>query len=112
MGFLARQPNYLLKTNRMNKVENMTVSPHSNNAVLPAVPMWTMVAENRYNRSRLHIANETYITLCGRDNMLVRDYVEFQNGNVNKIGECRKVLETIPEWQLCKRCMLSLRHSR
>ncbi len=33
-GLVARQPNNLLKLNRMNKVENMTVSPHSSNAVL------------------------------------------------------------------------------
>ena len=97
---------------REQKENSGFVSQHGSNTMLPAVPMWTMVSENRYNRLRLHIANESFITYCGRTNMLVRDYVEFQNGQVQKIGDCRQVLETIPEWQLCKRCFLSLRHSR
>lgn len=34
MGIVARQPNNLLKLNRMIKVENMHVSPHISNALL------------------------------------------------------------------------------
>ena len=110
MGFLARQPNNLLKPNRMNKVENINVSPHSSNAVLPAVPMWTMVAEHGF---RYHFATDTFVSFCGRSNLYVRDYVEFIDGAVRKVGEGRQVFEAISESSTCKICLDAVkRHSR
>jgi len=79
--------------------------------LVPAVPMWTMVSERLYNRTRLHIANDNYITFCGNSKMLVRDYVELHNDNIYRVGECRS-FTLIPDYEICKRCSLSVRHRR
>lgn len=73
--------------------------------------LWTMVAEKRRNRTRYHIATETFIPYCGKRNMLVRDYVRYQNGRIDKVGESFQILETISEGWICKKCMKSLKKS-
>jgi hypothetical protein len=68
-----------------------------------------MVSEIRYNRSCYHLADNEYNVLCGRKNLLMRDYVELQEGKINMIGEAKQVLETIDNYNICKQCLRQLK---
>lgn len=67
-----------------------------------------MVSETAKNRSCYHLAGESYVTFCGRKEMLARDYVEVKDGNVLRIGEGGQVLEIIRKSDICKKCFASL----
>ena len=75
--------------------------------MLGAVPMWTMIAERGH---RYHFATDSFISLCGRDNLLVRDYVELIDGKMRRVGEGRQVFEEISEYHSCKICLKAVRH--
>lgn len=71
-----------------------------------AKPMWTMIAHHPTKR---HIATDTFIGLCGRRDLLVRDYVELKDGKVLMIGEGRCVVGVVDEYTICKQCLSALR---
>jgi len=64
-----------------------------------------MLAEIPHNRSCYHLSDESFISFCGRSNLLVRDYVEVKEGKVNIIGLGGQVLEIIPDYNICKSCL-------
>ncbi len=71
--------------------------------------LWTMVADcARSKRTAFHIAPESFVSLCGRDNLLIRDYIEFNGSDIQVIGEGRQVYRTIPKYEICKTCFKSL----
>ena len=90
-----------------NKTSINNENDNNANRLLAAVPMWTMVAERGH---RYHFATDTFISLCGRDNLFVRDYVELIDGKMRKVGEGRQVFEAIPEDNSCKICLKVVRH--
>jgi hypothetical protein len=99
-----------MKMNRIISAENQHFSKGIAKPMLPAVPMWTMVAEHGF---RYHFATDTFVSFCGRSNLYVRDYVEFIDGAVRKVGEGRQVFEQINEYATCKVCLAAVkRHSR
>ena len=73
------------------------------------IPLWSMVAENPSKRTRYHIATESFISFCGRTNLLVRDYIEFRNEKFCLIGEgkSKQIIEVMKEDEMCKVCMLA-----
>lgn len=81
------------------------LSRDSNNK-LDRRPMWTMVAEHGF---RYHFADDTFISLCGRSNLFVGDYVELINGKMRKVGEGRQVFEAINEYHTCKKCLSKIK---
>lgn len=69
----------------------------------------TLIAEHGF---RHHFATDTFVTFCGRSNLYVRDYVEFIEGAIRKVGEGRQVFEAINESSMCKICLDAVkRHS-
>lgn len=68
--------------------------------------MWTMIARNGY---RHHFATDSFISFCGRRNLYVRDYVEYIDGAVRKVGEGRQVFESISELASCKICLAAIK---
>lgn len=87
-----------------------TKNSNGTNTLLTAVPMWTMIAEHGF---RHHFATNDFRSFCGRDNLLVRDYVELVNGKMRLVGEGRQVFDAIPEWSTCKICLrIAKRHCR
>lgn len=68
--------------------------------------MWTMIAERG---ERYHIADESFVSLCGNKNLLVRDYVEIIDGEIKRIGEGNQVIDTVPVLFTCKRCLKKLK---
>lgn len=64
--------------------------------------MWTMIASHGY---KYHLATETFISMCGRDDLFVMDYVELIDGKVVRIGEARRQLGIINDIRICKTCL-------
>ncbi len=67
-----------------------------------------MVAERYWNRSRIHLAGESFVTFCGNENMLVRDSVEYQDGTIVQVGESSRILKKMDSHFICKKCMKKL----
>ncbi len=73
--------------------------------------LWTMVAEIHKNRTKYHVAPESFVSFCGRDNLLVRDYCEWRNGGLWRIGEGGGLIDSkaTDEYYICKTCLKSLK---
>jgi len=68
--------------------------------------MWTMIAEHGHT---YHFATSSFVSFCGRENLYVRDYVEWRDGAVRKIGEGGQVFEAIDEYHTCKICLTAVK---
>jgi len=98
------------KFSLMDETPSVATDSTGSNTVLSAVPLWTMVAEKTYNRTRYHIATDTFVSLCGLANLFVRDYIEYRNGEFKQIGESGQEWN-INQKSLCKKCVRAW-HSR